>query len=120
MSNQKMSPWELASQARDVMEDIGLNTAEFYNHVLSITIDRDYVSCSGAEFEFKESVHLTANGFKIFMKHVRERSEQIGEEVREPISTPLEGVPGCTRVSWLGVPGVDVFTLAYPSEWEGK
>lgn len=107
--NKQTNFWELYELAKEVLTDIELiNNEKFHKETLTIQTLPEWASVSGEPIL---SIHLTNKGFGIFMEHVRIRSEQIGEEVSEPVETPLESNPQMTRMSWLGVPGLEFFYL---------
>lgn len=109
-----MNKWELFELAKEVLTDIELiNNEEFHKETLSISTQPAFCSVSGEPIL---SVHLTSKGFDMFMEHVRTRSEQIGEEVREPIETPHGTADPMIRVSWIGVPGLEFFHLKEVTE----
>lgn len=107
--NKQLNFWELCELAKEMLTDVGLiDNEEFHNETLSVTSLPGYASVTKEPIL---SIHLTNKGFDMFMEHVRARAEQIGEEVREPIETPMKPVSTYTRVSWLGVPGVEFLKL---------
>lgn len=104
-----MNKWELFELATEVLTDVELmRNEEFHHETLTIQTLPDWASITG---ETVLSIHLTNKGFDMFMEHVRVRSEQIGEEVREPINNAMETTKSMTRVSWLGVPGLEFFCI---------
>lgn len=103
--NKQTNFWDLYELAKEVLTDIELiDNEEFHDQTLSV-----YTSMKGSDTILK--IHLTRKGFDMFMEHVRTRSEQIGEEVREPIEEPLSIYPGTLEVDWIGVPGLAFFCL---------
>ena len=103
--NKQTNFWELYELAKEVLTDIELiDNEEFHNQTLS-------VMTSSRNMQTVLQIHLTRKGFDMFMEHVRTRSEQIGEEVREPIEEPLNVYPDTLKVIWIGVPGLEFFCL---------
>jgi hypothetical protein len=104
-TNKQTNFWDLYELAKEVLTDIELiDNEEFHDQTLS-------VYTSSKDLDPILQIHLTKKGFDMFMEHVRARSEQIGEEVREPVEVPLSTYPDTLKVTWLGVPGLEFFTL---------